>query len=232
MNSIFSKVRMPLVIASVLLVVAAACGEASGSADDASAEATSLSAIESSSPEDVVTPEGSPEDVVTPEGTVSVVVGSENQAPSYNPDASSNGEEAVEVEWLEYEDPDLGFQISYPATLVPSSVDPADFGASALAVIEFRDPALLEQEPPIMTIWVRQNSQTSQEAWIDELTATGGPWQSQDTTVGGVDAVLICSPTYRAPGCHVFVQEGGLAYTLVPLGDAADQMLATCEFVG
>jgi hypothetical protein len=81
-----------------------------------------------------------------------------------------------------------------------------------------------------MAIWVRQDSQTSQEAWIDELTAIGGPWQSQDTTVGGVDAVQICSSTSIAPGCHVFVQGGGLVYKLVPLDEYGDQMLATFEF--
>lgn len=221
MNSIFRQARIPMVIASVFLLVATACGDASGTEDDASIESTGLSGVES----------GSSEDVVTPEGVVSVSASDENQAPSFDPGTSSNGEEAVEVEWLEYEDLDLGFRISYPATLIPSSVDPAELGTSALAVIEFRDPALLEQEPPIMTIWVRQESQTSQEAWIDELTATGGPWERQDITVAGVDAIQVCSTTFIAPGCHVFLQDGELVYQLVPFGEDGDQMLATFEFV-
>jgi len=221
MNSIFRQTSMPLVIASAILLIAAACGDASGSEDDASIEPTGLSAVES----------GSPEDVVTPEGVVSVSASDENQAPSFDPSASGSGGEAVEVESLEYQDLDLGFRISYPATLVPSSVDPTELGTSALAVIEFRDPALLEQEPPIMTIWVRESSEISPEGWIDELSATGGSWQRQNVTVAGVDAVQLCSSTFIAPGCHVFVEDGGLVYQLVPFGEYGDQMLATFEFV-
>jgi hypothetical protein len=221
MNSIFGTTRMPLVIASVLLIVAAACGEASGSEDRGSAQATGLAAVES----------GSPEDVVTPEGAVSVAAGDQDGAPSFDPSAPGDGQEGEEVEWLEYEDSDLGFTISYPATLVPSSVDVGELDTSALAVIEFRDLTSGELEPPFISIWVAENTQISLEGWIAELAATGSSWQRQDITLDGVDAVQMCSSTFIAPGCHVFVASGELVYQLVPLGEYGDQMLATFEFV-
>jgi hypothetical protein len=212
---------MPLVIASALLVIAAACGEASGPSEDASAVSTGLSAVES----------GSPDDIVTPEGVVSIAAGGEDQFPSVDPSTSDGEGEATEVEWLVYEDPDLGFRISYPATLVPSPVDPAELGASALAVIEFRDHSLSERELPFMTVRIQEAAQVSLEGWVDDLTATGGPWQHQDITVAGVSAVQICSSTLMAPGCHVFLDSDDLVYQLVPFGEYGDQMLEAFELV-
>jgi hypothetical protein len=161
--------------------------------------------------------------------------GAPGAVPGAAPDQTGAQGEGGFVVAQTYQDPDYGFEVDMPASIVvmdstaqvlPVPVVQVHFMDEAIANSEFADVS-----PPELAVRVYDNPEgKTPEQWLrDEgvLQRFGAGAAIEPYTVGEIAGVRVTSMRMLAPNSAVFVAAGRAIYELQPLGLVGEQMLAT-----
>lgn len=161
--------------------------------------------------------------------------GAPGAVPGAAPDQTGAQGEGGFVVAQTYQDPDYGFEVGMPASIVVMD-GTAQVLPVPLAQVYFVDQAVANTEfadvsPPELAVRVYDNPEgKTPEQWLQDegvLQRFGSGATIEPYTVGDVTGVRVASMRMLAPNSAVFLAVGRAIYELQPLGLVGEQMLAT-----
>ncbi|MFO1152889.1 MAG: hypothetical protein U1E42_04350 [Rhodospirillales bacterium] len=141
----------------------------------------------------------------------------------------------IAAETATYRDPTYGFAVTYPGDFVVRRQDVAALSSTPrpLASIMFMNPvmaggALAGREPPDLEVRVYDAAAaTSLSSWLQgarfasaEVLAAATP-----RPINGHDGLRVCRQDLVAPGCAIFVFQGGRVYQLTAISAEGEKII-------
>jgi hypothetical protein len=133
--------------------------------------------------------------------------------------------------WLTYVNQQYGFTFSYPREYVVIQPAP-DPRQTAVFRIWFQDASLANapMEPPKFAADVYENAVgLTLDAWLAAV-ANPSRYDRETVQVGGNQGVRVRDRANLIPGVFYYIARNGFVYRFTPIGQLADEMVATVTF--